>query len=429
MAVRALGVAARSSLAGALLRFALGVPLAGLVSAPAAAEVPIGELGRVERLPDSPGDHWVWVADPVLRRSALVDLDSGEFLGTVDGGFGLVVPLDAVARPEVYVPETHYSRGSRGVRTDVLTIYDRTRLAPVGEVVLPPERAISAVPLAHAALTDDDRFAAVFNLTPATSLSIVDLPARTLAGEIEIPGCSLVYPAGDRRLISLCNDGGLLTVDLDDAGREASKRRSPPFFDLETDPVTEDGVRRGSRWYFFSVDGRVHPIELAGAEPRFEEKWSLVEEADRGWRMGGRRHTAVHAATGRLFVLMHEGGGQESYKDAGTEVWVFDLDERKRVARIELENPGPTVMGVPLEFGRDWMWPFSGLSRFVLGRLPALVEEIQVTQDAAPLLVTSATLSGGIGVYDARDGAFLKRVYSGNLTNVALHGRRAARAP
>jgi methylamine dehydrogenase heavy chain len=403
-----------------ILSLALGMSAAAL---PVGAQVPVEELGRVERLPGPPGDHWVWVADPVLRRSALVDLDSGKFLGTVDGGFGLVVPLDATVRPEVYVPETHYSRGSRGVRSDVLTIYDGHRLAPIAEVALPPKRAISAVPLAHAALTDDDRFAAIFNLTPATSLSIVDLASRSFAGEVEIPGCSLVYPAGDRRLISLCKDGGLLVVTLDDAGREASKRRSSPFFDPEADPVTEDGVRRGSGWYFFSVDGRVHGIDLAGAEPRFEEVWSLVGEADPTWRMGGRRHTAIHAATGRLFVLMHEGGGQESYKDAGSEVWVFDLDERERVARIELENPGPTIMGVALEFGRSWVWPFDGLSGFLIGRLPAHVEEIQVTQDDQPRLVTSATLSGGIGVYDAVDGTFLKRVYSGNFTNVALHSR------
>src|SRR5262245_20880431 len=106
---------------GALASAALLVCALGSVAAarPASAEVPIGELGRVERLPEPPGPHWVWVADPVLKRSALLDLDSGEFLGTVDGGFGIVEPLDAVARPEVYVPETHYSRGSRGVRTDV----------------------------------------------------------------------------------------------------------------------------------------------------------------------------------------------------------------------------------------------------------------------------------------------------------------------
>lgn len=391
-----------------------------LVPLAATASVPVEELGKVERLPDGPTAHWVWVADPVLRRSALVDVDSGDFLGMVDGGFGLVMPLSAPSRGEIYVVETHYSRGSRGVRTDVLTVYDRTSLLPIAEVLLPPKRAISAVPLAHAALSDDQRFAAIFNLTPATSLSIVDLVSRSLVGEIEIPGCSLVYPAGDRRFLSLCNDGGLLVLDIDESGREASKRRTAPFFDVEKDPVTEDGVRRGARWYFFSVDGRVHEVDVSGSDARFAPPWSLAAGEDAGWRLGGRRHTALHASSGRLFVLMHEGGGQESYKDPGSEVWAFDLESRERVARIQLENPGPTVMGFPLEFGESWMWPFDGLSGFLLGRLPAFVEEIQVTQDERPLLVTSATFGGGLGIYDAFGGELLRRVYSGNLTNVAL---------
>jgi methylamine dehydrogenase heavy chain len=407
-----------------------------VLTASASAEVPIEELGRVERLPEPPSPHWVWVGDPVLERSALVDLDSGDFLGMVDGGFGIAVPLVAASRPEVYVPETHYSRGSRGERTDVVTIYDRERLAPIAEVVIPPKRAISAVPFAHAALTDDDRFVAVFNLTPATSLSIVDVANRSFAGEIETPGCSLVYPAGPRRLISLCNDGGLLVVTLGEDGREAVKRRSPPFFDPEKDPLMESAVRRGDRWYFLTIEGAVHGIELSSDEPRFDPPWSLLGEdlaslsppvppdEDR-WRPGGRTLTAVHEATGRLFVLMHAGGGQETYKDPGSEVWVYDLDRRIRVARIELENPGPTFMGIALEFGADWTWPFHRLSPFVFGLLPAMVEEIAVTQDEAPLLVTSASFAGGLGVYDALDGEFLRRAYSGNLTNTAL--RRAGR--
>jgi methylamine dehydrogenase heavy chain len=420
-----------SALARRWRRAACGIALLALTTA-ASAEVPIEELGRVEGLPEPPGPHWVWVGDPVLERSSLVDLDSGDFLGMVDGGFGIVVPLVASSRPEVYVAETHYSRGSRGERTDVLTIYDRPRLAPVGEVVIPPKRAISAVPFAHAALTDDDRFVAIFNLTPATSLSIVDLANRSFAGEIETPGCSLVYPAGPRRLLSLCNDGGLLVVTLGEDGREASKRRSAPFFDPEKDPLMEAGARRGDRWYILTLDGAVHGIDLSGDEPRFDAPWSLLGEdlasssppaspaADR-WRPGGRTLTAVHEATGRLFVLMHEGGGQETYKDPGSEVWVYDLDRRIRVARIELENPGPTFMGIALEFGADWIWPLDGLSPFVFGLLPAMVEEIAVTQDPAPLLVTSASFAGGLGVYDALEGGFLRRAYSGNLTNTALH--------
>jgi len=38
-----------------------------------------------------------------------------------------------------------------------------------------------------------------------------------------------------------------VVVDLDESGREAAKRRSTPFFDVEKDPLTEDGVRRGDR--------------------------------------------------------------------------------------------------------------------------------------------------------------------------------------
>lgn len=423
-----------AALARTAIGAACGIGLAFLATS-TRAEVPIEELGRVETLPEPPGAHWVWVADPVLERSALVDLDSGDFLGMVDGGFGIAVPLVAASRPELYVPETFYSRGSRGERTDVLTIYDRPRLAPIAEVVLPPKRGISAVPFAHAALTDDDRFAAIFNLTPATSLSIVDLASRSFVGEIETPGCSLVYPAGSRRLLSLCNDGSLLVVTLDEAGREASKRRTKPFFDPERDPIMECGARRGDRWYFLTIDGVVHGIDPSGDEPRFDAPWSLLGEDltsppppaataaadEERWRPGGRTLAAIHEATGRLFVLMHEGGGPETYKDPGTEVWVYDLDRRIRVARIELENSGLTIMAVPLEFGSTWTWPFDRLSPFLFGLLPALVEEIAVTQGDAPLLVTSASFAGGLGVYDASDGTFLRRAYSGNLTNTALH--------
>src|SRR5215468_9800251 len=102
----------------------------------------------------------------LLNRIALADLESGDLLGVIDGGWGLTTALFARRRPEIYVPETHYSRGRRGARTDVLTVYDALSLAPVGEVLLPPRRAINTLPIANATLTDDDRFALVFNMTP-----------------------------------------------------------------------------------------------------------------------------------------------------------------------------------------------------------------------------------------------------------------------
>ena len=156
------------------------------LAAPAWAELPAEQVGRVEVLPRPARAHWVWASDVLLRRSALVDLDSGRMLGMVNGGFGPTVALFSATRGEIYVPETHYSRGSRGERVDVLTVYDGASLAPVAEVVLPPRRAINALPTANAALSDDERFAAIFNSVPGTSLSIVDLERRVLVAELHI---------------------------------------------------------------------------------------------------------------------------------------------------------------------------------------------------------------------------------------------------
>ncbi len=389
----------------------------------ARAQLPVEPVGRVEILPATLGPHWAWASDPVLRRIALVDLDRGEMLGMINGGWGITVGLFARSRPEVYLPETHYSRGSRGERTDVVTFYDARTLAPTGEVVVPPKRAINVLPSANAALSDDDRFLAVFNMTPATSLSIVDVEQRSFAGEIATPGCALVYAAGPRRFAMLCGHGALLLVTLDDAGRVVSKRRTESFFDPLDDPVTEKAVRWGDTWVFVSFEGEVHLVDFSGEEPVFETPWSLLGDAERddSWRIGGPQHLAVHQPTGRLYSLMHRGGA-DTHKQPGTEVWVHDLASHERVQRIELGGPGITFMGVPLAFGEDWLWPFDGLYGWLVDTLTADlgIGEIAVTQDERPLLVTAADYSGSLAVYDALSGEFLRRVISGNFATVAL---------
>jgi methylamine dehydrogenase heavy chain len=387
------------------------------IASPAWADLPAEPVGRVEVLPQPPGAHWVWASDAILRRSALLDLDSGRMLGMVNGGFGLTVALFSATRGEIYVPETHYSRGSRGERADVLTIYDGVSLAAVAEVMLPPRRAINALPTANAALSDDERFAAIFNSVPGTSLSIVDVERRSFAAEVSTPGCSLVYAAGPRRFALLCGDGSLLLLALDAEGRELAKTRSRPFFDPDADPVTEKAVRVGDEWLFVSFEGRVVPVDVSGAEPRFGEPWSLLDETDRAdsWRIGGSQHLAVHAASRRLYSLVHQ-GGPDTHKDPGTELWVYDLATRARVERVALRSPGVTFLGEPIELGgggRLWGWL---LDTF----LGAGIDTIAVTQDAEPLLVTASVSSGGLGLYDARSGEFLRRVYCGNLTIVAL---------
>jgi hypothetical protein len=163
--------------------------LAAAAPSPLRAEVPIGELGRVEQLPDPPGDHWIWVADPVLRRSALVDLDYGDSSARSTAASARSSRRRRRAAG-VYVPETLLAR-EPGVRTDVLTIYDRGRLAQPARSCCRPAGDQRGAARARR-FTDDDRFVAIFNLTPATSPAHVDLASRTAGGRIEIPGAASI---------------------------------------------------------------------------------------------------------------------------------------------------------------------------------------------------------------------------------------------
>lgn len=400
---------------GMRLRHAIAVAALLLVAA-AQAEVPIEVPGRVEVL-GSPSPHWALVADLVMQRNALVDLDSGEFLGLISTGYN---SLTAVAPREggtLYVPETFYSRGTRGDRTDVVTVYDVRELAPLAEVEIPPKRAINILPTGNATISDDGRFVLVFNLNPGTSVSVVDTRSRTFTAEVALPGCGLVFAAGARRFFSVCGDGSLLVVDLDEAGQPRDVERTPRLFDPEADPVTEKAVRSGDQWLFVSFGGVVHPVDVSGEEIRFGETWSLLSDADRedSWRVGGTQHLAVHPSSGRLFSLVHQ-GGVDTHKQPGNELWVYDLATRERVQRIELVHQGIALLSESFVFGQDWIWPFNGLYDWLLGMLPVEISCVMVTRDESPLLVTGSRIGGSLAVYDARSGEFLRRVSSGNLT-------------
>ncbi|MBI2969473.1 MAG: amine dehydrogenase, partial [Gammaproteobacteria bacterium] len=334
-------------------------------------------------LPARPGKHWVWINDisfdrPEAGRAALVDGDSGEYLGWLSTGvffLALSIPSDYHA---IYSVETYYSRGVRGERSDVVTAYDPRTLLPLGEIPIPPKRATGTPTLLHAGITDDDRFLLVYNFTPAQSVSVVDLKARRLVGEIATAGCVLVYPDGARRFHMLCGDGGVLLVELDEAGRATRALRHPGFFDPQGDPVQEDAIRIGYQWVHVSFDGHVYIVNASGGEPEFGPTWSLLSTQERaaGWRPGGLQLIAGHEASGRLFVLLHEGGAH-SQEDPGTEVWVYDLDRKSRTQRIPLRVPATSI---------------------------------EVSRDEAPLLFAVSTDSTDLEVYDANTGAHLRTV-------------------
>jgi hypothetical protein len=114
-------------------------------------------------------------------------------------------------------------------------------------------------------------------------------------------------------------------------------------------------------------------------------------------------------------------GEIDTHKEPGEEIWVYDLETRARIQRIELRSPGLVLYGFPVEFGRGWIWPFRNLSGWLIDTfVPAMVSHIQVTRDDRPILFTASQFSGSIGTYDALTGEFLRRVQPVGWTNDLL---------
>jgi hypothetical protein len=199
-------------------------------------------------------------------------------------------------------------------------------------------------------------------------------------------------------------------VRVDDEGREVEKARSDPFFDPDSDPVTEKAVRSGDTWLFVSYEGMVHPVDVSGPALAFGEPWSLLADADRlaSFRIGGAQHLAADGS-GRLYSLVHQ-GGRDTHKQAGTEVWVYDLASRTRVQRIEVRNPLTGFLAGMLELRGDGV--FARFGRWLLDLLlpnPG-VDRIAVTRDERPLLIASTAFPATLSVHDARTGEFLRDV-------------------
>ena len=315
---------------------------------PADAQLRGAEEHTVATLPP-PDPNRLYVVDPVFphliaAKVYIVDGDKQQVLGMLNAGY---TPNMAVApgHGELYVAETYWSRGTRGTRTDVVTFYDPRTLLPGGEVILPNGRFLVVTKKQDADLTTDGRYLLSFNMAPRTTVSVVDVKARRYVGEIETPGCALLFPSGPTRFSSICTDGALLTATFDATGK-ATARRSRPFFDPKADPIFEHAgfSKSQGRIYFVSYEGMVHPVDLSGGDPVFGAPWSLLAEADKQeqWRPGGWQVAALHRDKNRLLVLMHK-GPRWTHKQAGEEVWVFDVATRRRVGRIHLEHHGISV--------------------------------------------------------------------------------------
>lgn len=382
-----------------IVSLVVAVGLVALGSSEARAELAAEPLNQNTTLP-APGAHAVWLMDfstedLASTRHIRVDGDDGAVAGMLRTGSFPTLDRSEDGR-WLYVAET-WLEGPRRLRHDYVTIYDATTLRVDAVIPLPGRRRALMSPRHRTALTADGSLLLVFNFTPGTSLTVVDPAKREIVGEVPTPGCSLVYPTGERGVSMICGDGSLLTVHFEADGSVRAKHRSEVFFDPDVDPVIENAAPMNGRWLFTTYGGALHDVDLSGEKPVFSEPWPLVDPDKKKanifatiftggkagpWKPGGYQLMTSHEASGRLFVLTHPvtwSGGKGDHVFPGAEVWVYDVAARERIDRIDLNGVGLSI---------------------------------HVTQDEAPLLVVGSadieTEKPGVEFYDADSGRYLR---------------------
>lgn len=394
--------------AGAALLMACGL-LVGPASRAELAPEPLGVSLKV----GPPGPHWTYYHDfdpnNFHGRYVLLDADTTEYLAHVNAGMMPTFDM-APDGEQIYVAGTTYEYLVDGPRHDIVSIFDTTDYALKGRIHLPTGKRALMASIRRSTLLRDSRFLVIYNYTPATSISIVDLEARTHVGDIDVPGCHLVFPTGERSVSMLCGDGTLATYHLDEAGRLAGQERSQPFFDPRVDHLKTNAVRIGDTWYFVSYSGDVYPVDLSGATPRFLEPWALVDHDKKPanmlqalftmgkagpWLPGGMQLAAAHEARGELYVIMHPIFWSENTGDhdfPGPEVWVYDVATRERVRKLKMRG---------------------------------VVMSIAVTPDSEPLLMAFGanirTEETHLEIYDARSGKYLREMTAYGQTALSFH--------
>jgi methylamine dehydrogenase heavy chain len=361
------------------------------------------EIPKTEILPDNNGQEWFWITGN--RIPSLVDGqaylmgEDGRRLGQLSTGFWFNSLINAHKRNEIIAVETYFSRGTRGERSDLVVLYDINNLTFKKEIEIPPKRMNGVRNDGLVNLTEDERFLLVVNYTPAQSISIVDLENAEFVEEVETPGCSVLYAAGNRDFYSICGNGGFMQIKLGDDGRVISRTRTAPLFDPVNDFLTISASRIDDTWYFVSRQHNVYAIKMAGDQIELSEQWSLTTDAERKdeWIISGMKHTATHEASGELYVLMHQ-GDEKTFEGPGSHVWVYDVKTKQKIREIELEELSGSIAVSQKDYPRLYTLNYHFPVPFLVQAWVYLTEGISGME---------AFLRQRAGVYSAMEGELL----------------------
>jgi methylamine dehydrogenase heavy chain len=321
--------------------------VAAQAQSPAIPQAEQSDVATLEPLTPRRAFLWSGFLNPGIF---IVDADKGEMEGYLpksDWSSFAIAP----GGKSYYVAETLWTHDTRGKRQDMIAVYEGTTLNLQKEIAL-PGRALTVPKAQSFAVNGSGHYGYVYNLSPASSVVVVDLVKQKTVATVETPGCALVLPYGESGFGSLCGDGSLSTFGLD-AQAHGTLKSSVHFFDSVRDPVFDQlALDVASRKVFFvSYLGHIYEAML-GDEPRVAPAWSLQaaaglsepkeESNEVAWRPGGSQLIAFHPPSGRLFVLMHIGEGW-SHKREASEVWVLNAATHVLIRRIVLKEAAVNV--------------------------------------------------------------------------------------
>lgn len=335
----------------------------------AADPLPPEKIGVATPPPANP--HRLYLTDLQIAHISdgvvhIVDGDSFKYLGMFSTGLFGITALSHDSS-EMLVATTYYTKRNRGERFDQLEAYDTKTFALKKEIKIPAKHAEALPYKGTIAPSVDDSWVFIQNATPLSSVTVVDHKAWKVTAEVPTLGCWIILPANSNphRFSTLCGDGTIVTVTLNDKGDAATQKRSEKLFDAEKDPLFVQGEHIGDSYYFVSFEGNIKVINLGGEVAKLEDSWSLVNDEDRkgGWKPGGYELLALHAPTKRLYVAMHDQAKNGSHKNPAKEIWVFDIGTKQRVQRAP--GSGSIAMALSKE-DKPMLFAYDGVnSKFV----------------------------------------------------------------
>jgi methylamine dehydrogenase heavy chain len=345
---------------------------------------------------EPPKPNWFFVNNGWYNDgTSIYDAATGKMKGLVSTSHLSDLAIDPAGK-YYYVSETIWSKGNRGTRQDMVSVYDSVDLKLQVEIAI-PSRILVSDRKQNFLLSDDGKWGFVYEFSPASSVNIVDLTKRKFLKNVEIPGCATLIP-NPVGFSALCSDGSMGTVSL--ASSTPQITSTAPFFSAFDDPIFENfGYDKAKKQaVFLTYSGQIYTAQMS-ATPTISSPFSIQVAAgyrqaeskslDLAWYPGGRQPMALHSATGMLYVLMHT-GEYWSHKKGADEIWVLDIAARKVVKRLPVKDH---------------------------------VVHIEITQDAAPKLFVNTDEGLGI-IIDPATGKENHRIEQagGGVIAVAVGG-------